>query len=135
VRDRHPLTGAAGWHTHEREHDGKAHAHRHKHPAGNSSHGHAHGIPVPEPVQPEQVIDMTGRGTSLRYVEIITRGGVVRVNTNLLGVHDGGREYVTVEVTPSTRVMPTSGDGGHWHAEVTELHGRTDIALIREGDI
>lgn len=82
-------------------------------------------------LQAEQVIDLTERGESMRYVEIITRGGVIRVNTNLVGVQDG-REHVVIEIHPSTRAMPRSGDGGHWDV-VTHDHGsRTDVSLIRQ---
>jgi len=85
-------------------------------------------------IRPEQVINMTERGDQLRFVEIITRGGVIRVTTNLVGVHDS-REHVVVEVMPSTRFIPTSGDGGHWTTHAEDRGSRTDVTLIREEDI
>lgn len=88
----------------------------------------------PRQARPERVIDLTERGEQLRYVEIITRGGVIRVNTNLVTTQ-GGHDRVVVEVEPSTRDIPRSGDGGHWETIVHQAVSRTDIVLTRHGEI
>lgn len=82
-------------------------------------------------IRPEQVINMTERGDHLRFVEIITRGGIIRVNTNLVGVHDS-REHVLVEIEPSTWIKPTSGDTSPWDAKVLDRGDRIDVTLIRK---
>ena len=84
-----------------------------------------------------QIIDLTDRDDVARYVEIITRGGVVRVMTNLTGIGRDGQahELVKVDVMPSTRTMPRSGDGGHWEAIVRDGSSTTEVSLIREGGI
>jgi len=71
--------------------------------------------------QAEQVIDLTEQGQSLRYVEVLTEAGVVRVNVNLVNVITGAR-VVGVEVEPYP----------HWRTRTEErAGGRTDISLIK----
>jgi hypothetical protein len=82
-----------------------------------------------------QVVDLTGPNRLGRDVEIITPGGVVRVYADLVTAREG-LPAVTVEIVPSTRYKPTSGDGGHWESEVRDyLTDRTDVTLVRKGDI
>jgi hypothetical protein len=81
-------------------------------------------------MEPDRVIDMT---EGVRYVEIRTPGGTIRVYTGLVTTHQN-LPAVTVEITPSTRSKPISGDGGHWEAEVRDFYlDRTDVSLVRRG--
>lgn len=83
------------------------------------------------------IINLTERDDEPHYVEIITRGGVVRVMTNLSGIGRDGQahEMVKVDVMLSTRTMPRSGDGGHWEAIVRDGSSTTEVSLIRAGGI
>ena len=49
---------------------------------------------------PEQQIDLTGRSSDLRYVEILTDAGIVRVNVNLVDTRTRAR-VVVVEAHPA----------------------------------
>lgn len=70
-----------------------------------------------------QQIDLTETGESLRYAEILTPGGLVRVNVNLVDTQTG-QPVVVVEVKSNI----------HWETEVREhLGDRTDIRLKRRG--
>ena len=53
-------------------------------------------------IQPEHRIDLTGSGSELRYVEIVTDGGIVRVNVNLVDIRMNHR-VVVVEAEPGLR--------------------------------
>ena len=90
--------------------------------------------------QPLQQVDLTAPSESLTYVEVLTPGGIVRVNTNLVDTRTGA-PVVVVEIErqvpyrPNTRYqeahVPPSGE---WAVEVDEQFGglRTDITLTRE---
>jgi hypothetical protein len=70
-------------------------------------------------IAPLQQIDLTAPSESLTYVEILTPGGIVRVNTNLVSVGTG-QPSVVIEVEP---------DAEHWNTSVNL--GRADITLTR----
>jgi hypothetical protein len=86
----------------------------------------------PRGSRPDQVINMTGE---TRWVQLVTPGGIVNVHTGLVTAKEG-LPAVTTEIAPSTREMPTSGDGGHWGIEVRDFYlDRTEVSMIRKGDI
>lgn len=83
----------------------------------------------------KQIVDLSGTNRLGRYAEIITPGGVIRVYADLVTAREG-LPAVTIEIVPSTRYKPTSGDGGHWEHEVRDHFGdRTDVILVRKSDI
>lgn len=86
-------------------------------------------------IRPEQVIDLTAPGTSLRYVEILTPGGIVRVNTCLEDTRTR-RPVVVVEVEPNTAYRQRTAPGGNWEASARdrELLGRVDVTLTRQAE-
>lgn len=69
-------------------------------------------------------IDLTAPSESLTCVEILTPGGIVRVNTNLTDTRTGV-PVVVVEVEPKT------GSGEEWNVEVTDRLSRFDVRLVR----
>jgi hypothetical protein len=73
----------------------------------------------------------TGDG-QLRYVEVLTPGGVVRISTNLVDTHSGA-PVVVVEVEQNILGRARTETGGDWDVEVSEhLTGsRTDIRLVK----
>lgn len=76
---------------------------------------------------PVQQVDLTAPSGSLTYVEILTPGGVVRVNTNLTDTRTGV-PVVVVEVEP--RISPEE----EWNVEVTDHLSRFDVRLVRQGE-
>ena len=80
-------------------------------------------------------IDLTGETTSLRYVEILTDAGIVRVNVGLVNVRTG-QPCVAVEIEPNmARIGRThTGAGGDWDTDVTDHGTRTDVTLDRRKD-
>jgi hypothetical protein len=83
---------------------------------------------------PAWQVDMTGQPGELKYVEVRTDAGIVRVNIGLVSVATG-RPSVVVEVerniaSVDRRLTPGDGD---WDAEVREhpLGNRTDVVLTR----
>ena len=79
---------------------------------------------------PVQQIDLTAPSDTLTYVEILTPGGIVRVNTNLVDFRTG-QPSVVVEVEPNTTYRPKTA-AEDWYAEVREHIGmRTDVTLTR----
>lgn len=83
----------------------------------------------------KQIINLTGPNRLGRDVEIITPGGVITVAADMVTTQEG-LPRVVIEVAPSTREKPTSGDGGHWETEVRDYYlDRTDVTLTRKGDI
>jgi hypothetical protein len=90
---------------------------------------------MPDLITPEQVIDLTAPSNSLRYVEILTPGGIVRVNVGLENVRSR-RPVVVVEVEPNTLHQRKTAPGGDWAVEAEErcLGSRFDVTLTREAD-
>lgn len=81
----------------------------------------------------EQTIDLTGHGQHLRYVEILTDAGTVRVNVNLEDTQTRQR-VVVVEVEPNGPYRQHTAAGGDWAIEVRETFAadRIDIRLTRQ---
>jgi hypothetical protein len=81
----------------------------------------------------EQTIDLTGHGQHLRYVEIHTDAGIIRVNVNLEDTQTRQR-VVVVEVEPNSQYRRHTAAGGDWATEVRDMNmgSRTDIRLIRQ---
>lgn len=77
-----------------------------------------------------QRIDLTEPGSHLRYVEVRTPGGIVRVNTNLVDTRTG-RPVVTVEVEPNSTYLPRTA-AEDWHVSWREIGSRLDVTLTRE---
>ena len=90
---------------------------------------------MPDRIKPEQVIDLTAPSDSLRYAEILTPGGMVRVSTGLVNVRDG-KPAVVIEVEPNTAYRRKTAPGGNWEASVKdrELLGRVEVTLKREAE-
>ena len=76
-------------------------------------------------------IDRTTTGDHLDVVEILTPGGVVRVNTGLVNVHTN-QPAVCVEIEPNTSSRVLTGPGGDWAVTVRDRVTRTDVTLTRE---
>jgi xanthine/CO dehydrogenase XdhC/CoxF family maturation factor len=69
-------------------------------------------------IRPEQRIDLTGSGDQLRYVEVVTDGGTVRVNVNLVDTRTRTRAVVVeVEAAPDWDAL-TNSQGHGTRAEV-----------------
>jgi hypothetical protein len=79
---------------------------------------------------PVQQVDLTAPSDSLTYVEILTPGGIVRVNTNLADTRTGA-PVVVVEVEPNTIYRPKTAPGGEWNVEVRDHLSCFDVRLVR----
>jgi hypothetical protein len=86
---------------------------------------------VTDRLAPEQVIDLTVTGDSLRYVEVLTPAGLVRVNVNLVNVRSR-QAVVVVEVEPNTSYQRKTVPGGNWAAVADHKGSRVDVTLTRE---
>lgn len=84
-------------------------------------------------IEPEQVIDLTAPSQVLRYVEILTPAGIVRVNTGLEDVRTG-RAAVVVEVEPNTPYQRKTASGGDWAAVPSHRGSRVDVMLTRQAE-
>lgn len=80
---------------------------------------------------PVQQVDLTAQHNHLTYVEILTPGGIVRVNTNLVDTRTGV-PVVVVEVEPNTLYRPKTAPGGEWNVEVRDRLDRFDVTLTRQ---
>jgi hypothetical protein len=88
-------------------------------------------------IPPEQRIDLTGFGGQLRYVEVVTDGGVVRVNVNLVDTRTRAR-VVAVEVEPARdwdALTSRRGDGTRAEVKMVsrEPWCNHDPAAVRNG--
>lgn len=83
--------------------------------------------------RPVRRIDLTTPGDHLAYVEILTPGGIVRVNTNLVTARTE-QPVVVVEIEPNTLFGAKTAPGGDWDTEVRQnLPGfRTDVTLTKK---
>ena len=80
----------------------------------------------------EQTIDLTGHGQHLRYVEILTDAGIIRVNVNLETTQLPHRQVVSVEIEQNTSYRQKTAAGGEWAADVhKEYDVVREITLIR----
>lgn len=77
-----------------------------------------------------QVIDLTEDPES--YVEVRTRGGLVRVTDHLVTTM-GGQERVVVDVEANEPYRDRSGTGGDWQVDFSNsvMAGRLEIRLTR----
>jgi len=82
-------------------------------------------------VSAEQQIDMTGHGSHLRYVEILTDAGIVRVNVNLEDTRTR-RRCVVVEIQPNSTYARHTAPGGEWATDIRDMGSRTDVTLTRQ---
>jgi len=88
--------------------------------------------------KPTVLVDLTAPSTSMEYAEILTPGGVVRVNVGLVDTQTG-RPVVVVEVEPQHPARPNrcyskahAAPTGDWESDVREHVGlRTDVTLTR----
>lgn len=76
-------------------------------------------------------IDLTETDGSLHYVEVLTPGGLVRVNVGLVDTRTG-RPVVVVEIEPNIPGRAKTAPGGDWATEVRDHLGfRTDVRLVQ----
>ena len=77
-------------------------------------------------------IDMTQVSQQGEFVEILTPGGIVLVNTSLVTTQ-GNDQVVVVEIEPNMYGRQRTDPGGNWDHEVQEhLTGsRIDVTLTR----
>ena len=80
----------------------------------------------------EQTIDLTGHGRHLRYVEILTDAGIIRVNVNLETVQPPHQQVVSVEIEANHLYSRKTAAGGEWDTEVRDMGSRTDVTLTRQ---
>jgi hypothetical protein len=78
-----------------------------------------------------KVIDLTEDDD--HYVEVRTRGGIIRVTDHLVSTRSG-LDRVVVDVEPNTDSRDKSGTGGHWDVDTHSnlmMAGRLEIRLTR----
>lgn len=82
-----------------------------------------------------QRIDLTkpGDNSRSRYVEVLTPGGVIHIATGQVGVAiNTGKPVVVIEIEPNTPLRRTTGPGGDWEAQFSQLDERAVVRLVRQ---
>jgi hypothetical protein len=82
---------------------------------------------------PVAQVDLTEPSAHLTYAEILTPGGTVQVNANLVDTRTG-QPVVVVNITPNAGNRLKTAGGGDWAVEITSNRLRTDVRLVRKDD-
>lgn len=82
-----------------------------------------------EPHRPEKVIDLTSQGQRMRYIEVLTDAGVIRVNTSLM--NKLREPVIVVEVEQNIDGRPVTPAGGHWDGSTRIFSNRIDVILTK----